>query len=65
MDTELVQLQLEGDAVTPGGQARILAYKVFGKSFCGTLGKDNRIQLPSRLLPEGVLLAPLVRYIRK
>ena len=45
METDLVQLRLDEDAITPG-QGRNLIYKFLVKTFCGSLGRGIRMELP-------------------
>ncbi len=54
METNLVQLRLDEDIITPG-QGRNLIYKFLVKTFCGSLGKGIRMELPDRCL-KGVRL---------
>ena len=45
METDLVQLRLDKDAIKPG-LGRNLIYKFLVKKFCGSLGKDICMELP-------------------
>ena len=45
MEADLVQLRLDEDVITPG-QGRNLIYKFLVKTFCGSLGKGIRMELP-------------------
>ena len=44
-EMDLVQLRLDEDAITPG-QGRNIIYKFLVKTFCGSLGKGIRMELP-------------------
>ena len=46
METDLVQLRLDGDAITIVGQERNIIYKFLVKTFCASLGKGIRMELP-------------------
>ena len=51
METELVQLRLDEDAmVTPVGQGKNLKYKFLVKTIYGSLSKDIRIKSPDSCL---------------
>ena len=54
MEADLVQLRLDEDVITPG-QGRNLIYKFLVKTFCGSLGKGIRMELPDCWL-KGVRL---------
>ena len=52
METDLVHIQLEEDVIT-SGLAKDLVYKFLVKTFCGSLGKGNHMELPEYCL-QGV-----------
>ena len=52
METDLVHIQLEEDVIT-SGLAKNLVYKFLVKTFCGSLGKGNHMELPECYL-QGV-----------